>query len=83
MNTAQIFVATLATAFGIYYAFLGIAAVKYLRNGDETDKAVGWTLWWCVDANRYSEGGQRLCKKGLVVALVSIVLWISVYAVKW
>lgn len=83
MNLTQIFVGVLATGFGIYYAVLGIKAIKYLRDADEVDKAVGWTLWWCVDSGRYSDEGRLLCKKGFLVALVSIVLWIAVYAVKW
>jgi len=83
MNIAQVIVGVVATALGLYYAFLGIAAIKYLRNADQVDKVVGWTLWWCFDTERYAEEGRRLCKRGQVVAFASIALWIAVYAVKW
>lgn len=74
---------SLATALGVYYAVLGLTAIKYLRTPDQVDKAVGWTLWWCVDLTRYEEKGQRLCKRGQLVSLLSIALWVAVYATKW
>jgi hypothetical protein len=79
MNTLAIGLGGIATLLGIYYSFLGISAIKYLRCADQVDKAVGWTLWWCLDIERYSEEGQKLCKKGQVAALTSIVLWFAVY----
>jgi hypothetical protein len=83
MNVTQIIIGALATNFGVYYAILGIAAIKYLRDATEVDKVVGWTLWWCLDADRYAEEGRRLCSRGILVALASIVLWIAVFAIKW
>jgi hypothetical protein len=83
MNTTQIIMGSLASALGVYYAVLGLTAIKYLHNADQVDKAVGWTLWWCLDLARYEEKGQRLCKQGQLVALSSIALWVAVYATKW
>lgn len=81
MNMLQIVVAFIATALGLYYAALGFSAIKHLRSADQIDKAIGWSLWWCLDQDRYSEQGRKLCKKGLLVALASIALWIVVYFV--
>ena len=72
MNIAQVIVGAMATALGLYYAFLGISAIKYLRNADQADKAVGWTLWWCFDTERYAQEERRLCKTGQLVAFASI-----------
>ena len=83
MGIGSIVVAAMATGLGIFYALLGLAALKYLPNAGEIDKAAGWTLWWCLDAGRYTEEGQKLCKKGQLVALATIALWIATYIIKW
>ena len=72
---------TLATALGIWYAVLGLSAKKHLRDADQIDKAIGWSLWWCFDEKRYSEEGRKLCKLGHVLAFVAVVLWVCVYAI--
>jgi hypothetical protein len=83
MTVIPIFLGAIATVFGIWYAVLGVQAIKYLHNADQIDKAVGWSLWWCFDLNRYDEEGRRLCKKGQLLAFAAAALWIAVYAVKW
>ena len=73
----------IAAAFGIWYAVLGISAIKHLRDADQIDKTVGWSLWWCLDNDRYDDEGRRLCKRGRLLALTSIALWTVVYSIKW
>lgn len=72
----------LATALGIWYAVLGLSAIKHLRDVDQIDKVIGWSLWWCFDESRYSEEGRKLCKLGQILASVAVVLWVCVYAIK-
>lgn len=83
MTVMPIILGTIATAIGIWYSVLGISAIKHLHNADEIDKAAGWSLWWCLDLNRYDQEGRQLCKKGQLLALAAATLWIAVYVVKW
>lgn len=83
MNMTQIVLGVIATALGLYYAALGISAIKYLHAADQVDRAIGWSLWWCLDQGRYTDDGKALCKRGLVVAFSSIALWIAVYVINW
>jgi hypothetical protein len=80
MNTTQIIMSSLAAALGVYYSVLGFTAIKYLHHPDQIDKAVGWTLWWCLDIRRYDEKGRALCKQGQLISFSCIALWIAVYA---
>jgi hypothetical protein len=79
MNMPDLILGCLAAALGLWYAALGISAIKHLRDADEMDKVVGWSLWWCLDLKRYDDEGQRICKHGLAIAVASILLWILVY----
>jgi hypothetical protein len=75
--------ATIGTILGIAYAILGMRAVRHLQHADQIDKAVGWSLWWCLESKRYDNEGRRLCKQGQLLALTAGVLWLAVYAIKW
>ena len=57
--------------FGLYYIFLGIAALKYLPNATEVDRVVGWTLWWFTERDRYEDEGKRLCTRGRIVFAIT------------
>jgi hypothetical protein len=81
MTVFAIVMGTVATAFGIWYVVLGIFAIKHLRDADQIDKAMGWSLWWCLDVKRYDDKGRQLCKKGQLAAFAAIALWIGVLAV--
>ena len=82
MSAVAVGLGVIASLLGIYYAAIGFSAVKYIRAADQIDKAVGWTLWWCFDTARYTDEGRRLCRKGQIVALASMALWVAVYAIK-
>ncbi|HOE41653.1 MAG TPA: hypothetical protein PLB25_08505 [Rhodoferax sp.] len=72
----------LATALGIWCAVLGLSAIKHLREADQIDKAIGWSLWWCFDVDRYSKEGRKLCKLGQLLAFAAVVLWVCVYTIE-
>ena len=83
MIAIPVILGAIGTILGIWYAVLGLLAVKHLHYSDQIDKAVGWSLWWCFDVSRYDDEGQRLCKRGQLLAFTAAALWIAVYAVKW
>lgn len=56
---------------GLYYAFLGLVALKHLRIATESEKSVGWTLWWFLEADRYDEVGKKICRRGSIVFAVA------------
>lgn len=82
MMAATLILGGAASILGIWYSMLGISAIKHLHKADEVDKVVGWTLWWCFDTERYDDEGRRLCKKGQLVAMASVALWVAAYAVR-
>lgn len=83
MQILSILVGGLAILLGIWYSMLGFSAVKYLNDADVVDKIAGWTLWWCIDVNRYNDEGQRLCKRGQAIASAAVMLSVVVYAFDW
>ncbi len=83
MVIIQTILGCVAAGLGIWYAGLGISAIKHLHDVNQIDKAVGWSLWWCLDIDRYDKEGKRLCRRGQLFALISIALWIVVYAAPW
>ncbi len=82
MTIIHFVLSVVATALGIWYAVLGLSAIKHLRNADQIDKAIGWSLWWCLDESRYEKEGRKLCKLGQILAFVAVVLWVCVYVIK-
>jgi hypothetical protein len=64
------------TISGLVYSFLGISALKHLSRATEIDRTVGWSLWWWLEAKRYDEEGQRLCRVGSWVFTVGAVSWL-------
>ena len=82
MNT-QLLLGMVASILGIWYSVLGLRAIQFLQKADAQDRSVGWSLWWCLDGDRYDEPGKRLCKWGLLLATASIVIWAMVFMVKW
>jgi len=69
--------AGLGTVAGLIYAALGVLALKHLPNATESDKTVGWSLWWFAERSRYTPAGQRLCNFGAVAAAVSVIAWLA------
>jgi predicted cobalt transporter CbtA len=61
---------------GLLASGLGLAALKHLPAATESDRVVGWTLWWWVNTKRYDSEGQRLCRRGGWVFAVGAVCWI-------
>jgi hypothetical protein len=78
----SIFLGLVASCLGIWYAWLGITALRHLSGASEVDKTVGWSLWWCLDISRYDDVGKRICKHGQIAALLAIVLWIVTYSLQ-
>ena len=64
---------------GIVYSILGILAVRYIDNPKYTEKYINWSLWWCLDRNRYSERGKIYCNIGFFIALIGIFSWVIFY----
>jgi hypothetical protein len=81
MQLAPFVLGVVASILGVYYSALGVAAIRHLQSPSEADKVVGWTLWWCLESNRYDADGQRFCKQGQVVVLVCVALWIACFVV--
>jgi hypothetical protein len=68
--------------FGIAYSALGFIALKYLNNASETDRVVGWSLWWFTEADRYTSKGKRLCVLGGIAFACGIACWVGWYAAR-
>lgn len=71
----------IGTVLGLWYGLLGLRASSHLLKADQIDKAVGWSLWWCLDAGRYDEEGQRMCRRGQLLAFSAAGAWILAYAI--
>ena len=82
MTAVTVILGALGTILGIWYSILGMQAVRHLHHADEVDKAVGWSLWWCLDLARYDDEGRQLCKQGQVLAFLATGLWIAAYAIQ-
>ena len=80
---AQLILGLMASALGIWYAVLGFRAIQYLKSTDGQDRAVGWSLWWCLESDRYEAPGTQLCKLGQMLAIASSVIWLAVFMVRW
>jgi hypothetical protein len=72
----------IGTLAGLAWAGLGISALRYMENADEHDRVYGWTLWWFVSEQRYSEPGRRLCQFGWAAFAIGLASWLGVYALK-
>ena len=72
----------LGSILGIWNSVLGFSAARHLARADAIDKAIGWSLWWCLDTSRYDEEGRLLCRRGQVLAFLAIALWIAAYAIR-
>ena len=82
MNT-QLLLGMIASILGIWYSVLGFKAIHFLQNSDAQDRSVGWSLWWCLDGDRYDMPGKRLFTRGQLLATASLVIWAMVFMVKW
>jgi hypothetical protein len=77
VNTTLAFIlGTAGTAAGLYYSFLGIVALKHLPRSTETDRTVGWSLWWWLESARYDAEGKRLCRRGAWVFVFGAMCWL-------
>jgi len=56
---------------GLYYAYLGLVALKHLRDATDIEKTVGWTLWWFLEVDRYDEVGKKICRRGSTVFVLA------------
>jgi hypothetical protein len=81
-QTLTFVIGAIATFLGVWYAALGFSAVKHLKNADEVDRTVGWTLWWCVDIDRYDDAGRGMCRKGQLIAVCAIAAWVAIFVIK-
>ena len=79
MNSLQLTFGITGTILGVAYAILGLMSIKHLKDGDATDKYVGWSLWWFLDSKRYSQPGKILCKYGAYVGAAATLCWLLVY----
>jgi len=73
----SIVLALLGTSAGVVYAALGHMALRHLREATEVDRAVGWSLWWFAERDRYNPEGQRLCRLGLIAFVVGTASWLA------
>lgn len=81
MTTLLLMLAAAGSALGIWYALLGIRAIRHLRDPSHLDRVVGWSLWWCIEMSRYDEEGQRLCRQGQRAALGALAVWVVFYLI--
>ena len=73
----QMLLALIGTVAGVIYAILGITAIKHIKDGPtSTDKAVGWSLWWWIERQRYDSRGQKICSIGGVVFAIGVASWV-------
>lgn len=61
---------------GLAYAALGIAAAKYMHHSTYIDKYVGWSLWWFLEREKYSDRGKKYCTIGAIFAFSGGTSWV-------
>ena len=66
----------LGTLAGLVVSGLGLAALKHVVGTTESDRVVGWTLWWWLDSSRYDANGQRLCGRGAWIFAIGLICWL-------
>ena len=66
---------------GVVYSILGILAVKHIKDPTYVEKYINWTLWWCLDRNRYDRDGKIYCTIGSSIALVGFLSWVIFYLI--
>ena len=79
LTPLQLALGAVGSFAGIAYAALGIAALKHLPRADETDRTVGWSLWWFLEYRRYTPDGQRLCIRGAALFATGAACWLAAY----
>jgi hypothetical protein len=75
----QLALALTGSVAGIAYALLGLSALRHLANTTESEKAVGWSLWWFLEYRRYTPEGQRLCVRGGALFALGAACWLAAY----
>ena len=77
MNSSLIFAfALVGSVAGAAYAVLGIWALKHRVDATESDRTVGWTLWWFAESRKYTERGRNLCRLGGGLFLLGALSWL-------
>ena len=74
-NSLAVALAALGSAAGVVYAILGIVVWKHLPESTQTDRTVGWTLWWFLEARRYTNEGRKLCGVGGIMFALGVASW--------
>jgi len=72
-----ILLALAGSAAGLAYAVLGITALRHLPGATQADRAVGWSLWWWSEAERYDDEGKRLCRRGGLLFGAAALCWVA------
>ena len=75
-STLALLFGSTGTLAGLLASGPGLVALKHLPVATETDRVVGWTLWWWVDTKRYDSEGQRLCRQGGWTFAFGAVCWV-------
>jgi hypothetical protein len=76
------FLAVVGTVLGFYYAYLGIEVGGHLvdeeRRKSPSDRILRSGLLWSLgEGERYSDEGNKICRRGNLVALVAAACWIA------
>ena len=79
MWTALIIVAGIV--FGIWYLVLGIRARSFMTAEASADeRSLGWLFWWSFDPSLYREEGKKICKKGQLIAMPLLLVYVGWFA---
>ena len=80
-TTVQVAFALAGSMAGLAYALLGLSALRHLPSASETERSVGWSLWWFLNYRSYKPEGQRLCIGGGALFALGAACWLAAYFV--
>lgn len=70
----------LSLAVGGAYTMLGLEAKAHMTSdASESDRSIGWLFWWSWEKRLYDPEGQRLRRKGNLLVLPLIALYVAWY----
>ena len=79
-TVALIALLLISVIVGSVYTSLGLQARSHLTSeASESDRSIGWLLWWSWEKGLYDAEGQELCRKGNRWSLAGVALYVAWY----
>jgi hypothetical protein len=70
----------ISVSIGGAYTLLGLKARSHLNSeAKQSDRSIGWLLWWSFDKDLYNADGKRLCQTGNLLVIPLLALYVAWY----